>query len=118
MDQGLSTALMFLAITCIILFTVLSVYIIMLLINANELIKSYTRLSETVQKELQPTLEEIKKALEGINGLATGVNNQITSVKNSFTTAYNAAYNAAGKVRGAITTVFGGIIKGIKFILK
>ena len=118
MDQGLAIALIFLAVTCIILFTVLSVFIIMLLINANELIKSYTRLSETIQKEIQPTLEELKKALTGVNGLASSVDKQITSVKNSFSAAYNFAYNAGRKVRGAITTVFGGVFKALKFFVK
>ena len=118
MEQGLSTALTFLSYTCIILFTVLAVFIIMLLKDVMDLVKSYTRLSETVQKEIQPTLEEIKKALAGINGLASGVDKQITSVKNSFSSAYNVAYNAASKVRSAVVAVFGGIIKGIKFILK
>ena len=118
MEQGLSTALTFLSYTCIILFTVLSVFIIILLINANELLKSYTRLSETIQTEIQPTLEEIKKALQGVNGLATSVDKQITSVKNSFSTAYNMAYNAGRKVRGAITTVFGGAFKLLKFVFK
>ena len=118
MDQGLSTALMFLAITCTILLTVLAVYIFILLINLNELVKSYTRLSETVQKEIQPTLDEIKKALSSINGLATGVDKQITAVKNSFGTAYNIAYNTTSKIRGAVVKVFGGLIKGIKFLVK
>lgn len=118
MEEGLSIALTFLSYTCIILFTVLTVFIIMLLINAIELVKSYTRLSETVQKEIQPTLEEIKKALQGVNGLATSVDKQITNVKNSFSTAYNLAYNAGQKVRSAITKVFGGIFKAVKFFVK
>ena len=118
MEQGLSIALTFLSYTCIILFTVIAIFAIMLIMNAIELLKSYTRLSETIQTEIQPTLEEIKKALQGVNGLATSVDKQITSVKNSFSAAYNMAYNAGRKVRGAITTVFGGAFKLLKFVFK
>ena len=85
MEDGLAIALMFLAYTCIILFTVITVFVIMLIRNLMELSKSYTKLSDTIQREIQPTLEEIKKALEGINGLATGVDKQLTAFKNSFT---------------------------------
>lgn len=118
MEEGLSIALTFLTYTGIILLTVLSVFLIMLLIELIDLAKSYKRLSETIQKEVQPTLEELKKALESINGLASGVDKQITSVKNSFGTAYNLAYNATSKIRSAVVAVFGSVFSGLKFLLK
>ena len=118
MDQGLSTALTVLLWICIIFIPIIGVFLIILIKDVWELVKSYTRLSETIQREVQPTLEEIKKALEGINGLATGVDNQIKAVKNSFGTAYNIAYNTTSKIRSAVVKVFGGIVSGIKFLLK
>ena len=118
MEASLSIALTFLTYTGIILGTILVGFLIALIVNVIELVKSYTRLSETVQKEIQPTLEEVKKALEGINGLATGVDKQITSVKNSFGTAYNFAYGVTSKIRSAVVKVAGGIVSGIKFLLK
>ena len=118
MDEGLQTALMFLSYTCVILFTVLAVFIIMLLKDLMELIKSYKTLADTIQKEIYPTLEEIKKALEGINGLASGVDKHLSAVKSSFTTAYDIAFNAASKFKGASLALLGGLLAGIKFFLK
>ncbi len=118
MEEGLETALMFLSYTCIILFTVLTVFVVMLLKDLMELAKSYKKLSETIQREIYPTLEELKKALEGINGLATGVDKQINAVKTSFGTAYNLAFNAASKFKGVSLALIGGLLTGLKFFLK
>lgn len=118
MEEGLQTALMFLSYTCIILFTVLTVFIIMLVKDLMELVKSYKTLADTVQKEIYPTLDEIKKALEGINALATGVDKHLSAVKSSFSTAYNVAYNAASKFKGASIALIGGLLAGLKFFLK
>ena len=118
MEEGLQTALMFLSYTCIILFTVIAVFVIMLLKDLMELAKSYTKLSETIQKEINPTLEEIKKALESVNGLATGVGKQITAVKSSFSSAYNLAFNTISKFKGTSVAVLGGILAGLKLFSK
>ena len=118
MGEGLETALMFLSYTCIILFTVITVFVIMLLKDLMELVKSYKNLSETIQKEINPTLEEIKKALESVNGLASGVGKQISAVKNSFGTAYNLAFNTVSKFKGASVAVLGGLLAGFRFFSK
>ena len=118
MDSGLATALTILAYTCIIIFILLTVFITMLLVNCIDLIKSYTRLSETVQREINPTLEEIKKALQGVNALATGVDKQLTAVKSSFSNAYNIAFNATSKLKGMSVALIGGLFTGLKFLLK
>ena len=118
MEEGLQTALVFLSYTCIILFTVLTVFIIMLLKDLMELVKSYKILADTIQKEIYPTLDELKKALEGINGLATGVDKHLNAVKSSFSTAYDIAFNAASKFKGASLALIGGLITGLKFFLK
>jgi len=118
MEEELATALTFLSYTCIILFTVITVFLVMFLKDLTELVKSYTKLSDTIQKEISPTLIEIKRALDGINNFATDVDKQITAVKSSFGTAYDLAFNAASKLRGATTSLLGGILTGLKVILK
>ena len=118
MEDGLANALTFLAYTCVILFTVVTVFLILLIKNLMDLAKSYTNLAETIQKELNPTLEEIKKALEGINGLAVGVDKQLNAVKSSFGTAYNVAFNATSKLKGAVGALIGGLIAGYKMFNK
>lgn len=118
MEDGLATALTFLSYTCVILFTVLTVFIILLIRDLMDLAKAYTKLSETIQKEIYPTIEELKKALEGINGLATGVDKQLSAVKSSFTSAYNLAFNTASKFKGVTLAVIGGILTGLKIFSK
>ncbi len=118
MEEGLSTALSFLAYTSAILLTVLTVFVVLLIKDLMELSKSYKNLSETIQKELNPTLEELKKALESINGLATGVDKQISAVKSSFGSAYNIAFNAASKFKGAALAIVGGLLTGFKLFSK
>lgn len=118
MEDGLSIALTFLSYTCIILFTVITVFLIMLIKDLMDLAKSYKNLSETIQKEINPTLEEIKKALVSINGLATGVDKQINAVKSSFGTAYKLAFNATSKLKGTAAAIIGGVIAGYKMFSK
>jgi len=118
MEDGLSIALTFLSYTCIILFTVITVFLVMLIKDLMDLAKSYKNLSETVQKEINPTLTEIKKALEGINGLASGVDKQLSAVKTSFGTAYNVAFNTTSKLKYAISSLVGGLIAGYKLFNK
>jgi len=118
MDNGLSIALTFLAYTCIILFTLTTGFLLVLIKDIMDLSKSYKKLCDTVQKEVQPTLEEIKKALVGINGLATGVDKQINVVKDSFGVAYDAAYKFTSKFKGASLALMGGLLAGLKFFLK
>ena len=117
MEEGLSTALSFLAYTCVILFTIITVFLILLIKELIDLAKSYKQLSDTVQREIKPTLEEIKKALDGINGLATGVDKQLTAVRDSFGTAYNVAYNATSKLKGAAVSLFKGLFSGLKLFI-
>ncbi|MCQ2958512.1 MAG: DUF948 domain-containing protein [Candidatus Gastranaerophilales bacterium] len=118
MEDTLTILLIILTATCIPLFIVITVFVIMLLIDLRELVKSYTKLSETVQKELNPTLEEIKKALESINGLASGVDKQLTAVKSTVGTAYNMAFGATSKLKGLLTSVLGGFLAGYKLFRK
>ena len=118
MDAGLSTALTFLAYTCVILAVVLGVFLAFLIKETIDCLKSYRNLSETVQKEIYPTLEEIKKALQSINGLASGVDKQFSAIKSSFGSAYDIAFNAASKFRGAAVSLFSGILAGLKIFLK
>ncbi len=118
MEDGLTFALMFLAYTCVILFIVFGVLGVLLWNELMGLMKSYKKLADTVEKEINPTLAEIKKALEGINSLATGVDKQISAVKSSFGTAYNVAFNATSKLKGVIGALIGGLISGYKMFSK
>lgn len=118
MDAGLSTALTFLVYTCVILAVVLGVFLAFLIKETIDCLKSYKNLSETLQKEISPTLEEIKKALESINGVVSGVDKQFSAIKSSFDSAYDVAFNAASKLKGAAASLIGGFLAGLKLFWK
>jgi len=118
MEDILTTLLIILTATLIPLLITITVFVVMLLLDLRDLVKSYTKLSDTIQKEINPTLEEIKKALESINGLASGVDKQITAVKTSLGSACNLVCGATGKLKGLFTPLLGGFLAGYKLFKK
>ena len=118
MEDILTVLLIILTATFIPLLIVITVFAVMLLMDLRDLVKSYTKLSETIQKEINPTLEEIKKALESINGLASGVDKQITAVKTSLGNACNLVCGATGKLKGLFAPLVGGFLAGYKLFKK
>jgi len=118
MEDILTVLLIILVATCIPLVILITIFGLMLFMDLRELAKSYTRLSNTIEKEINPTLEEIKKALESINGLASGVDKQITTVKSSISNAYNIAFCATSKLKGLFAPILGGFVAGYKLFRK
>ena len=118
MEDGLAFALMFLAYTFVILAIILTIFIVLLIKDIRDLSQSYTKLCDTVQKEIQPTLEEIKKALVSVNGLASGVDKQLTAVKSSFNTLQQVLGSAFGGLKGVSTSLLGGFLAGYKMFVK
>ena len=54
MEDILTTLLIILTATLIPLFIVITVFVVMLLMDLRDLVKSYTKLSDTIQKEINP----------------------------------------------------------------
>ncbi|MDD3593580.1 MAG: DUF948 domain-containing protein [Candidatus Gastranaerophilales bacterium] len=116
--NGLDTALTFLAYTCVILFTLLTGFIIKLAVDLMGLIKSYRELADTINEELEPTLTELKKALDNINSLALATDKQFSAIKTSLGSAYNLAYAVGTKVTGGAFSLLSGFLAGLKLFLK
>ncbi len=111
-------ALIFLIIILAIFIIIIGVPLHALITDAKDLIKTAKTLCDTVQNELEPTLNEAKKALESVNALATGVDKNVNAFKSSFSNAYGIAFNAASKIKGLSSSFLGGVITALKLFFK
>ena len=102
----------------IALMSVVTVFLVKLLVNTTALIKSLDNLTISIKQELEPTLQEFKKALELVNSVAFGAENHVDSLKKVALSFVESTLGIFGKAKGASSSLFDGIAAGIAILNK
>ena len=99
---------MFISAICLI---VLTVFVVKLVISANQLTNNANIIASSVQKEIEPTLKELKEAAKSINSIAANADTQLQSTKEGIASFIGATSCLSGKLKSFAT----GILKGVAF---
>lgn len=118
MNSGLEQALIVLTYTTMIMLVIISAFLVKLLVDFSNLIKSKHDLVLLLNHELEPTLKELKKALDNINSVAESADKQVSAMKNALNGAVSTAAVAIGKARGFSFSFADGIVAGLKLFMK
>ena len=99
---------MFISAICLV---VLTVFVVKLIISANQLTNNANIIASSVQKEIEPTLKELKEAAKSINSIAASADTQLQSTKEGIASFVGATSCLSGKLKSFAT----GILKGVAF---
>lgn len=93
---------------------VITIYLVKLIISSRDLVNSANAIANSVQKEIEPTLQELKEAAKSINSIANNADKKFQNAKTGVAALIGAGLGMSGKLKE-----FGqGIMKGISFGLK
>ena len=84
------------------------VFLVRLLIELSGLVGSAKTVVDTVQRELEPTLEEFGAALKSLNSILNFVNEKVARFKKGCNSAANITKNIRSKMGG----LFSGLVRG------
>ena len=99
---------MFVSAICLI---ILTVFVVKLIISANQLTNNANIIASSVQKEIEPTLKELKEAAKSINSIAGNADTQLQNTKEGIASFVGATSCLSGKLKSFAT----GILKGAAF---
>jgi len=99
---------MFVSAICLI---ILTVFVVKLIISANQLTNNANIIASSVQKEIEPTLKELKEAAKSINSIAGNADTQLQNTKEGIASFVGATSCLSGKLKSFAT----GILKGVAF---
>ena len=99
---------MFVSAICLI---ILTVFIVKLIISANQLTNNANIIASSVQKEIEPTLKELKEAAKSINSIAANADTQLQNTKAGLASLIDATSCISGKLKSFSK----GILKGLAF---
>jgi len=80
LTQSIQQPLEFLIYTSIILLIITGIFLIKLLIDLSELVKSMQNFLKATQEELEPAIKEMKNTLVNINQISSNVTNQVNNM--------------------------------------
>lgn len=108
----------FLMYTTIILMVIIAGFIIKLLADLSNLVKSIQNIAIVVKHELEPTLKELKNTIVSLNSLASMTDAQLRGINKTLTDSVNkisdTTKNVSTKLKSTFTNLKKNIIAGIK----
>ena len=100
-----------LMITSVICLIILTYFVCRLIHSATKLTENANIITQSVQKEIEPTLKELKEAAVSINSIANSADEKFKDAKSGLSTILGATTLLGGKLK----SFAGGILKGISF---
>ncbi len=82
MAPNVAESLQVLIYVSLILILIIGIFLIKLLLDTSNLIKSMQDFVKVTQTELEPTIKEIQGTLVNINSISSSVNKQVSSLSN------------------------------------
>lgn len=122
LSQNIQQPLEFMIYTTIVMFIFISVFLIKLLIDLSNLVKSLQILSNLFKREIEPTLKELKYTLANINSIALSMDGKVSKINDALNTGMNAfsdsAENIANRTKIVFSSVKEGLLAGLKILLE
>lgn len=117
MSEVLQIALTFLVFTTIITLSVLTGFLIKLIVDLSNLTKNLNETTSIVKFELKPLLTEFKELLKSVSSITTSADKQVNKISDIFKLFTNPSSLLVGKAQNSIRSVLKGAITGIRVFL-
>ena len=120
--ENLSTSIQqpleFLIYSTIIMFIIITVFLVKLLADLSSLTKSLQSLTSAVRHELEPTLKEFQRALKNINSLANGADKQVNNLNKSLNLGIDVLSSSTVDILGKAKILTSALKQGLLIGLK